>query len=601
MSPKATIFNTSEAACDAYDAGDDADECTWASLPPELLRDVIARVEASDSSWPGRRSVVAFEEKEKKQPRSGRADSVRVAPYQMHVGRCVSEMRDHKSLLNTAFSEFAENQHFRASPLSRFPHFPPSPLSRFPTFPLPPLPRIPPFPESHLPPIFPRSELLQSQGSELLQSQGSYESSGQITFPDELRMPGPRDRCVECFIRRSRKTGTFTLFLGVPPNSTENGKFLLAARKCGWRPSSMEYVVSLDPKDFSRGGSSFVGRLRANFLSTRFAVFESSHEPAFSLGAASLAHGGSSSSSSRKVHPRGGALPANGYHHHCSHCSIRSGCSGASCSRGGCSRSNDGVGLLAAGSTSSSGCRGDCNCNGASVADTATSAAVSLSPSRSASLSAAPSASAAPSPSASARALTACLSRSANNLEGFRSPRLPSASAPPSAAPSPCPAVSDFASPQFKPSCIGSPFPGSCAHTGGGGAGGGSSGGMGGGSGGGSGGSGGSSGPVVSVAYALNVLGVRGPRRILCTLHQVPAGAAVTGGGGSGGGGAGRAAGGKAGRGTGAEGGGKGGREVVGKGGKWGERAGMGGRISGSGGSGGGSGGGGQAGSCSGS
>ncbi|CAI5515946.1 unnamed protein product [Closterium sp. Naga37s-1] len=104
--------------------------------------------------------------------------------------------------------------------------------------------------------------------------------------------------------------------------------------------------------------------------------------------------------------------------------------------------------------------------------------------------------------------------------------------------------------------CIGSPFPGSSAHSCGGGAGGGSSGGIGGGSGGGSGGSGGSSGPVVSVAYALNVLGVRGPRRILCTLHQVPAGAAVTGGGGSGAAGAGRGAGGKAGRGTGEEAGG---------------------------------------------
>ncbi|CAI5473604.1 unnamed protein product [Closterium sp. Yama58-4] len=142
-----------------------------------------------------------------------------------------------------------------------FIRLPPSPPPSTIAFPQSPVP--------HLPPSYPR---------ELLQSQGSYESSGQITFPDELRMPGPRDRCVECFIRRSRKTGTFTLFLGVPPNSTENGKFLLAARKCGWRPSSMEYVVSLDPKDFSRGGSSFVGRLRANFLSTRFAVFESSHE-----------------------------------------------------------------------------------------------------------------------------------------------------------------------------------------------------------------------------------------------------------------------------------------------------------------------------------
>ncbi|CAI5512590.1 unnamed protein product [Closterium sp. Naga37s-1] len=356
MSPKATIFSTSEAACDVYDAGDDAGECTWASLPPELLRDVIARVEASDSSWPGRRSVVAC---------AGVCRSWRELTRELRQSQGSYE----PSGQITNSDELRKPLPGPARSRIHHPHFLPSPLSRFPTSPLPPLPRIPPFPRSHLPPISARD-------SELLQSQGSYESSGQITFPDELRTPGPRDRCVECFIRRSRKTGTFTLFLGVPPNSTENGKFLLAARKCGWRPSS------------------------PRFLSAR-----------------------------RRWR----------------------------------------------------------------TAEAAAAAAAS---------------------------------------------------------------------------CIGSPFPGSSAHSCGGGAGGRSSGGIGGGSGGGSGGSGGSSGPVVSVAYALNVLGVRGPRRILCTLHQVPAGAAVTGGGGSGAAGAGRGAGGKAGRGTGEEaGGGKGGGEVVGKGG----------------------------------
>lgn len=31
----------------------------WASLPPELLRDVIKRLEASESTWPARKNVVA--------------------------------------------------------------------------------------------------------------------------------------------------------------------------------------------------------------------------------------------------------------------------------------------------------------------------------------------------------------------------------------------------------------------------------------------------------------------------------------------------------------------------------------------------------------
>ncbi|RRT82668.1 hypothetical protein B296_00010330 [Ensete ventricosum] len=35
------------------------DSC-WASLPPELLRDVITRLEASESTWPSRTNVVAF-------------------------------------------------------------------------------------------------------------------------------------------------------------------------------------------------------------------------------------------------------------------------------------------------------------------------------------------------------------------------------------------------------------------------------------------------------------------------------------------------------------------------------------------------------------
>lgn len=31
----------------------------WASLPPELLREVIKRLEASESTWPSRKNVVA--------------------------------------------------------------------------------------------------------------------------------------------------------------------------------------------------------------------------------------------------------------------------------------------------------------------------------------------------------------------------------------------------------------------------------------------------------------------------------------------------------------------------------------------------------------
>lgn len=34
-------------------------ESLWANLPPELLRDVIRRLEASESTWPNRKHVVS--------------------------------------------------------------------------------------------------------------------------------------------------------------------------------------------------------------------------------------------------------------------------------------------------------------------------------------------------------------------------------------------------------------------------------------------------------------------------------------------------------------------------------------------------------------
>jgi len=35
-------------------------ESRWASLPPELIRDIIRRLEADESTWPARKHVVCF-------------------------------------------------------------------------------------------------------------------------------------------------------------------------------------------------------------------------------------------------------------------------------------------------------------------------------------------------------------------------------------------------------------------------------------------------------------------------------------------------------------------------------------------------------------
>lgn len=46
-------------AADHDMAGGSSPTCCWANLPQELLREILAKIEAADSAWPSRRSVVA--------------------------------------------------------------------------------------------------------------------------------------------------------------------------------------------------------------------------------------------------------------------------------------------------------------------------------------------------------------------------------------------------------------------------------------------------------------------------------------------------------------------------------------------------------------
>ncbi|KAI5445625.1 Tubby- protein 3 [Lathyrus oleraceus] len=60
-------------------------------------------------------------------------------------------------------------------------------------------------------------------------------------------------------------------------SSTDDGKFLLAARKCR-RATHTDYIISLNLDDVSRGSSTYVGKLRSNFLGTKFTVYDA-HPP----------------------------------------------------------------------------------------------------------------------------------------------------------------------------------------------------------------------------------------------------------------------------------------------------------------------------------
>ncbi|KAL2579912.1 hypothetical protein AAZX31_15G093500 [Glycine max] len=99
------------------------------------------------------------------------------------------------------------------------------------------------------------------------------ELSSKITFPISVKQPGPRENLLRCFIKRNRSSQTYYLYLSLTNTLAEDGKFLLAARKCR-RPTCTDYIISLDADDMSKGSNSYVGKLRSNFLGTKFTIYD---------------------------------------------------------------------------------------------------------------------------------------------------------------------------------------------------------------------------------------------------------------------------------------------------------------------------------------
>ncbi|XP_031375712.1 tubby-like F-box protein 3 isoform X2 [Punica granatum] len=159
------------------EASDGLSQSCWAHMPQELLREVLVRIEASESEWPPRKSVVAC------------------------AGVCRSWRVLTKEIVKTP------------------------------------------------------------------------EVSGKLTFPISVKQPGPRDFLMQCFIRRNRSNQSYSLYLGLTNALTDDGKFLLAARKCR-RPTCTDYIISLHADDMTKGSCSYVGKLRSNFLGTKFTVFD---------------------------------------------------------------------------------------------------------------------------------------------------------------------------------------------------------------------------------------------------------------------------------------------------------------------------------------
>ncbi|XP_022740554.1 tubby-like F-box protein 5 [Durio zibethinus] len=155
-----------------------AEQNPWANLPPELLLDIIQRVEESETAWPAR-AVVVF---------------------------CAAVCRSWREITK---------------------------------------------------------EIVKTP-----------EQCGRLTFPISLKQPGPRESPIQCYIRRDRATSTYLLFYGLVPSEGESDKLLLAARKIR-RATCTDFVISLVADDFSRASNTYVGKLRSNFLGTKFTIYDS--------------------------------------------------------------------------------------------------------------------------------------------------------------------------------------------------------------------------------------------------------------------------------------------------------------------------------------
>ncbi|VAH07797.1 unnamed protein product [Triticum turgidum subsp. durum] len=98
--------------------------------------------------------------------------------------------------------------------------------------------------------------------------------SRHLTLVYFFQQPGPRDGMIQCFIKRDKSKSTYHLYLCLT-NAVlvENGKFLLSAKRIR-RTTCTEYVISMDAENISRSSSTYIGKLRSNFLGTKFIVYD---------------------------------------------------------------------------------------------------------------------------------------------------------------------------------------------------------------------------------------------------------------------------------------------------------------------------------------
>ncbi|CAH8294718.1 unnamed protein product [Eruca vesicaria subsp. sativa] len=79
---------------------------------------------------------------------------------------------------------------------------------------------------------------------------------------------------MQCFIKRDKSNLTYHLYLCLSPALlVENGKFLLSAKRIR-RSTYTEYVISMHADTISRSSNTYIGKIRSNFLGTKFIIYD---------------------------------------------------------------------------------------------------------------------------------------------------------------------------------------------------------------------------------------------------------------------------------------------------------------------------------------
>ncbi|EFH70212.1 hypothetical protein ARALYDRAFT_891335 [Arabidopsis lyrata subsp. lyrata] len=102
----------------------------------------------------------------------------------------------------------------------------------------------------------------------------SSQANSHVSDNSLIVQPGPRDGTIQCFIKRDKSNMTYHLYLSLSPSLlVESGKFLLSAKRTR-RATYIEYVISMDADNISQSSSSYIGKMRSNFLGTKFVIYD---------------------------------------------------------------------------------------------------------------------------------------------------------------------------------------------------------------------------------------------------------------------------------------------------------------------------------------